>query len=245
MRTETSARGRLIVALDVDTLSEALQMVGRLGDDVSFYKVGLQLFMAGGLTIVKRIVEEGKKVFLDLKIDDTPRTVQEAVRTSAMDGVEFFTLQGNADTARAARAGRGQRSTPKFLQVTYLSSWDSSDLLDHLHADPGAGKGSIDDQVVHRARRILASGCDGVIASGTSVSRLRREFPDMLIVTPGIRPSGASSDDHKRSMTPIEAISSGADYLVVGRPIRSSDDPQATAHKIQQEIEQALRSLAA
>jgi orotidine-5'-phosphate decarboxylase len=245
MRTESSARERLIVALDVDTLAEALRMVDRLGDDVSFYKVGLQLFMAGGLTIVKRIVEEGKKVFLDLKIDDTPRTVQEAVRNSAIDGVEFFTLQGNADTVRAARAGRGQRSSPKFLQVTYLSSWDSSDLLNHLHADTGAGKGSIDDQVVHRARRILDSGCDGVIASGTSVSRLRREFPGMLIVTPGIRPSGASSDDHKRSMTPIEAISSGADYLVVGRPIRSSDDPQATAHRIQQEIEQALRSLAA
>jgi orotidine-5'-phosphate decarboxylase len=245
MRTESSARERLIVALDVDTLAEALRMVDRLGDDVSFYKVGLQLFMAGGLTIVKRIVEEGKKVFLDLKIDDTPRTVQEAVRNSAIDGVEFFTLQGNADTVRAARAGRGQRSSPKFLQVTYLSSWDSSDLLDHLRADTGAGTGSIDDQVVHRARRILDSGCDGVIASGTSVSRLRREFPSMLIVTPGIRPSGTSSDDHKRSMTPIEAISSGADYLVVGRPIRSSDDPMATAHKIQQEIEQALRSLAA
>ena len=245
MRTESSARERLIVALDVDTLAEALRMVDRLGDDVSFYKVGLQLFMAGGLTIVKRIVEEGKKVFLDLKIDDTPRTVQEAVRNSAIDGVEFFTLQGNADTVRAARAGRGQRSSPRFLQVTYLSSWDSSDLLSHLHADSGAGKGSIDDQVVHRAKRIVDSGCDGVIASGTSVSRLRREFPGLLIVTPGIRPTGASSDDHKRSMTPIEAISSGADYLVVGRPIRSADDPQATAHKIQQEIEQALRSLAA
>jgi orotidine-5'-phosphate decarboxylase len=245
MRTEPSARERLIVALDVDTLAEALRLVDRLGDDVSFYKVGLQLFMAGGLTIVKRIVEDGKKVFLDLKIDDTPRTVQEAVRNSAIDGVEFFTLQGNADTVRAARVGRGQRSSPKFLQVTYLSSWDGSDLLDHLHADAGAAKRSIDDQVVLRARRILDSGCDGVIASGISVSRLRREFPGMLIVTPGIRPSGASSDDHKRSMTPIEAISSGADYLVVGRPIRSSDDPKATAHKIQQEIEQALRSVAA
>jgi orotidine-5'-phosphate decarboxylase len=245
MRTDIAPRGRLIVALDVDTLNEALQIVSALGNDVGFYKVGLQLFMAGGLTIVKRIVEEGKKVFLDLKIDDTPRTVQEAVRNSAIDGVEFFTLQGNADTARAARAGRAQRSSPKFLQVTYLSSWDTSDLLEHLHIDPGADKLSIDDQVVNRARRILDSGCDGVIASGTSVSRLRREYPNMLIVTPGIRPSGTSSDDHKRSMTPFEAIRAGADYLVVGRPIRSSDDPKGTAHKIQQEIEQALRSKAA
>ncbi len=106
MRTEPSAQERLIVALDVDSLAQALRLMDRLGDDVSFYKVGLQLFMAGGLTIVKRIVEEGKKVFLDLKIDDTPRTVQEAVRNSAIVGVDFFTLQGNADTVRAARVGR-------------------------------------------------------------------------------------------------------------------------------------------
>src|ERR1700684_604462 len=109
MRTEPSARERLIVALDVDSLAEALRLMDRLGDDVSFYKVGLQLFMAGGLTIVKRIVEEGKKVFLDLKIDDTPRTIEQAVRNSAIDGVEFFTLQGNAQTVRAAQAGRAAR----------------------------------------------------------------------------------------------------------------------------------------
>ena len=245
MRTETAARERLIVALDVDTLPEALAIVSGLGNDVSFYKVGLQLFMAGGLDIVRRIVEQGKKVFLDLKIDDTPRTIQEAVRVSAIDGVEFFTLQGNAQTVRAAKAGRASRTAPKFLQVTYLSSWDTSDLLEHLHIDPGSDKASIDDQVVNRARRILESGCDGVIASGSSVSRLRREFPSLLIVTPGIRPSGSSSDDHKRSMTPFEAIRAGADYLVVGRPIRASSDPKGAAHRIQEEIEQALRGQAA
>jgi orotidine-5'-phosphate decarboxylase len=245
MRTDIAARERLIVALDVDTGSEALQLVNELGSDVSFYKVGLQLFMEAGLIIVRRIVDKGKKVFLDLKIDDTPRTVQEAVRNVAIDGVEFFTLQGNRDTARAAKAGRGSRSSPKFLQVTYLSSWDSSDLMDYLHIENATDKVSIDDQVVHRARRILESGCDGVIASGTSVSALRREYPNMLIVTPGIRASGSSSDDHKRSMTPFEAIRAGADYLVVGRPIRCAQDPQATAHVIQQQIEQALRSKAA
>jgi orotidine-5'-phosphate decarboxylase len=245
MRTETSARERLIVALDVDTVDEALQIVSQLGPDVSFYKVGLQLFMEGGLGVVRRIVDAGKKVFLDLKIDDTPRTVQEAVRNSAIDGVEFFTLQGNADTVRAARAGRGQRPSPKFLQVTYLSSWDTSNLHEHLHIDAGSDTLSIDDQVINRAKRILDSGCDGVIASGTSVGRLRREYPDLLIVTPGIRPSGTGSDDHKRSMTPFEAVKMGADYLVVGRPIRSAADPKATAHKIQQEIEQALRGQAA
>jgi orotidine-5'-phosphate decarboxylase len=245
MRTDIAARERLIVALDVDTGAEALQLVNRLGSDVSFYKVGLQLFMEGGLTIVKRIIDQGKKVFLDLKIDDTPRTVQQAVRNIAIDGVEFFTLQGNRDTVRAANAGRGSRPSPKFLQVTYLSSWDSADLMEYLHIEAGADMLSIDDQVVSRARRILESGCDGVIASGTSVSRLRREYPKLLIVTPGIRPSGTASDDHKRSMTPFEAIQAGADYLVVGRPIRCAADPQATAHIIQREIEQALRSKAA
>jgi orotidine-5'-phosphate decarboxylase len=245
MRTDIAPRERLIVALDVDSGAQALQLISRLGNDVSFYKVGLQLFMQAGLTIVKRIVGEGKKVFLDLKVDDTPRTVQEAVRNIAIDGVEFFTLQGNAATARAARAGRGQRSSPRFLQVTYLSSWDSSDLIDHLHIETSTDKASIDDQVVNRAKRILESGCDGVIASGTSVSRLRREYPNLLIVTPGIRPSGTTTDDHKRPMTPFEAIRAGADYLVVGRPIRSSDDPQGSAHRIQEQIEEALRSKAA
>jgi len=245
MRSEIAARDRLIVALDVDTLPEALAIVTDLGEDVSFYKVGLQLFMGGGLSIVRRIVEQGKKVFLDLKIDDTPRTIQEAVRVSAIDGVEFFTLQGNAQTVRAAKAGRASRSAPRFLQVTYLSSWDASDLAEQLHLDAGSDRLSIDDQVAARARRILDSGCDGVIASGSSVSRLRREFPQLLIVTPGIRPSGSATDDHKRSMTPFEAIRAGADHLVVGRPIRASGDPKATAHRIQQEIEQALRGQAA
>jgi orotidine-5'-phosphate decarboxylase len=245
MATEVAPKERLIVALDVDSHAEALRLVRDLGNDVSFYKVGLQLFMAEGLTIVRRIVEQGKKVFLDLKIDDTPRTVQEAVRNSAIDGVEFFTLQGNAATARAAIAGRGQRMSPKFLQVTYLSSWDGSDLLEQLNIEPGADKLSIDDQVVNRAKRIIDWGCDGVIASGSSVSRLRREYPQLLIVTPGIRLAGGSTDDHKRSMTPVEAIAAGADYLVVGRPIRSADDPKATAHKIQEQIGQALRSKAA
>jgi orotidine-5'-phosphate decarboxylase len=245
MSAAISARDRLIVALDVDTGDEAMALVEQLGGDVSFYKVGLQLFMQGGLSIVHRIVARQKKVFLDLKVDDTPRTIQEAVRNSAIAGVEFFTLQGNRDTARAAIAGRGARTAPRLLQVTYLSSWDAADLQEHLQVQAGAPGLSMDEQVVQRTRRILESGCDGVIASGTSVAQLRREFPQLLIVTPGIRPSGTASDDHKRSMTPLQAIRAGADYLVVGRPIRTSSDPKATAHSIQAEIEQALRSQAA
>jgi orotidine-5'-phosphate decarboxylase len=248
--SQISPAERLIVALDVDTQKEAMSLVSQLGHDVTFYKVGLQLFMESGLHIVKALVSNGKKVFLDLKIDDTPRTVQEAVRNTAIDGVEFFTLQGNGDTAKAAKEGRGNRSSPKFLQVTYLSSWDTTDLIEHLNVPKELqkklqGQLNIDEMTVGKADRILTAGCDGVIASGTSVSNLRRRFPNILIVTPGIRPSGTNTDDHKRSMTPQEAISAGSDYLVVGRPIRTSTDPSGTARRIQSEIQQALASKAA
>lgn len=237
---------RLIVALDVDTHADALALVQRLGPEVGFYKVGLQLFMAGGLSIVRELVGLGKKVFLDLKIDDTPRTVKEAVRNASIAGVELFTLQGNADTVAAARDGRAGRATPKFLQVTLLSSWDQSTLVEHLHG-PAAGSGAVDldEFVLRRSERILASGCDGVIASGSSVGKLRRKYPELLIVTPGIRPAGAGSDDHKRSLTPFDAIRAGADYLVVGRPIRDAGDPRQTAAAIRGDIARALASEAA
>jgi orotidine-5'-phosphate decarboxylase len=246
MRSPIAPAERLIVALDVDTRAEALQFVRTLGEDVSFYKVGLQLFMQSGLQIVRELVELRKKVFLDLKIDDTPRTIREAVRNAAVAGVEFFTLQGDAGTAAAARLGRGERSLPKFLQVTLLSSWDKCDLAEHLHT-PSAAQGQVDldEFVLRRSERILASGCDGVIASGSSVSKLRSKYPDLLIVTPGIRPSGAASDDHKRSLTPSEAIRSGANYLVVGRPIRDAGDPKGSAARIQDEITRTLAHAAA
>jgi orotidine-5'-phosphate decarboxylase len=202
--------------------------------------------MQSGLQIVDQLVQLGKKVFLDLKIDDTPRTVGEAVRNAAIAGVELFTLQGNADTAKAAKLGRGDRLAPRFLQVTLLSSWDNADLSEHLHA-PSRSQGPIDldEFVLRRSERILASGCDGVIASGSSVGKLRKKFPELLIVTPGIRPSGAGADDHKRSLTPADAVRAGADYLVVGRPIRDANDPKATAARIQDEIARALANEAA
>jgi orotidine-5'-phosphate decarboxylase len=237
---------RLIVALDVDARADAVALVNRLGSEVSFYKVGLQLFMENGLAIVRELVDLRKKVFLDLKIDDTPRTVREAVRNASIAGVELFTLQGDADTVAAARAGRGTRAAPKFLQVTLLSSWDQGSLLEHLHAPAGSSATvDLDEFVLRRGERILASGCDGVIASGSSVAKLRRKHPELLIVTPGIRPAGAGSDDHKRSLTPFEAIRAGADYLVVGRPVRDALDPKATAAGIQSDIARALASEAA
>jgi orotidine-5'-phosphate decarboxylase len=246
MRTEIAPRERLIVALDVDTRDEALALVRKLGDDVVFYKVGLQLFMQSGFPIVKTVADLGKKVFLDLKINDTPRTVEKAVRMAANADVKLFTLQGNGATSEAATLGRGAGSFPKFLQVTYLSSWDANDLRDYFHIPKTFPKKmDMDEQVLRRSERIISSGCDGVIASGTSVGKLRAQYPDLLIVTPGIRPAGVSTDDHKRSLTPSDAILAGASYLVVGRPIRDSSDPKGASARIQEEIARALASKAA
>src|SRR6185312_2674411 len=149
------------------------------------------------------------------------------------------------ETAKAAAEGRGTSPRPKFLQVTYLSSWDLNDLREQLNPGGGEAAFDFDEHVVMRARKILEAGCDGVIASGSSVARLRAAYPQILIVTPGIRPSGAATDDHKRSLTPAEAIRAGADHLVVGRPIRTADDPRGTAKRIQEEIAAALQGAGA
>jgi len=235
-----SASERLIVALDVDTKEEAAEIVKALGNTVSFYKVGFQLYIASGLEVVGELTRQGKKVFLDLKLDDTPRTVEKTIRNMQKDGIEFFTLQGDGDTVKAAREGRGKRKNPKFLQVPLLSSRDAQDLGEQLDTGDAAHPVDLDGVVVRRARRILEAGCDGVIASGTSVGKLRQEIPDILIVSPGIRLEGSDPNDHKRMLTPYDAIKAGADYLVVGRPIRNSSDRSGTARHIQDEITRAL-----
>jgi orotidine-5'-phosphate decarboxylase len=246
MRINIPSRERLIVALDVDTAEEAIGLVNKLGNDVTFYKVGLQLFLQNGLPIVKAVADLGKKVFLDLKINDTPRTVEKAVRAAVNADVELFTLQGNVETSAAAKRGRGDKCSPKFLQVTLLSSWDRADLVEYLQTPPKYQlQIDLDNYVLHRTESIVESGCEGIIASGTSVRKLRNKYQDLIIVTPGIRPTGGSADDHKRSLTPSQAISAGADYLVVGRPIRDSGDPKGTAATIQEEIAQALAGEAA
>ncbi len=237
---DTSDDDRLIVALDVDTEDEALGVVRDLGDSVSFYKVGFQLFIASGVRVVTELALLKKKIFLDLKLDDTPRTVEETVRNMAAHGVQFFTLQGNRATAKAAKAGRGNQECPLFLQVTLLSSWDESDLREMLHMSD-AQQIDLDEVVMTRARKIIESGCDGVIASGSSVRKLREAFPGMVIVTPGIRPEGIGANDHKRALTPYAAIMAGADYLVVGRPIRSAPDKIGMVRGIKDDIRRALR----
>ena len=221
--------GRLIVALDVDERGQALRLVDRLGDAVAFYKVGWQLFIGEGFPFVRELKDRGKRVFLDLKMDDIEATVRAAVG-NLKESADFLTIHGTAATVRAARAGRGDRGHPRFLMVTALSSIDTSDVR-NAFANPAL---DVDDYATAKAGDALDAGCDGLIASGRSVRRLRSAFPerDFVVVAPGIRPEGAGADDHKRSLTPLEAVRDGADYLVVGRPIRDAPDPAASAARI-------------
>ena len=229
--------GRLIVALDVDGRGPALRLVDRLGDAVSFYKVGWQLFIGAGFPLVRELKDRGKRIFLDLKMDDIEATVRAAVANMKEDA-DFLTIHGTAATVRAARAGRAERTRPRFLMVTALSSIDSRDLRSSF-ANPAL---DVDDYATARAADALDAGCDGLIASGTSIRRLRAAFPDrgFVVVAPGIRPDGEGADDHKRSLTPTEAVRDGADYLVVGRPVRNAPDPAASAARIAEGIARGL-----
>jgi orotidine-5'-phosphate decarboxylase len=237
--SDHTANEKLIVALDVDTRPQAIELVEKLDGCVSFFKVGLQLFVGAGFAIVEELLHRKKEVFLDLKIEDVPATIQRTVSNMAVAGVRFFTIGGNGPTAAAARQGRGNNTYPKLLQITALSSWDDDDLYELTHSkDIG-----VNDWALKRATKIMDAGCDGLIASGDSVQLIRKKYPKgkAIIVTPGIRPKGASIDDHKRTLTPYEAIIAGSDYLVVGRPITGSDDPKKAAKEINAEIEKALK----
>ncbi|MGI9333680.1 MAG: orotidine-5'-phosphate decarboxylase [Gammaproteobacteria bacterium] len=234
-----SASDRLIVALDVDTASEADRLVDDLGDTVSFYKVGWQLFMREGLAYVQRLIGERKKrVFLDVKFEEIPRTVEESVRNVAREGTHFFTITGNSEAVRAAIAGRDGHSLPHFLYLTFLSSLDENDLR---ALTGGAGTG-LETFIGNRARMAREQGVEGFIASGESVAWLRRDaaLEGAIIVTPGIRPAGESVNDHKRALSPAQAIQSGADYLVVGRPVHKAANPRAVATQIIDDIDNAL-----
>lgn len=242
--TERSASDHLIVALDFDTADAADALVGDLGEAVGFYKVGWQLFVGAGWSYVERLLDQGKKVFLDLKIGDIDNTVRAALRNMPDEfagALELLTLQGNEATVRAAKAGR-RGEKPALLMVTLLSSMDGSDL-----AAPGADPvPEVSTVVRQRAKRALEAGCEGLVASGQSVRELREAFPDQafLIVTPGVRPAGEALDEHKRSLTPYQAILDGSDHLVVGRPIAKAEHPQASAAAILSEIERALQDRA-
>lgn len=224
-------KDRLIVALDVPDANAARVLVGRLGDSVSFYKIGLELAMSPGFfRLLDWLKAEHKRVFVDLKFFDIPETVARAVTNLAARGADLCTIHGNQAMMEAAARAKGERL--KVLAVTALTSLDRGDLDDLGFACDVA------ELVLSRARRALAAGCDGVVSSGLEVARLRREAPKELIcVTPGIRPlDNRVEADQKRIMTPAAAIAAGADYLVVGRPIRDAADPRAMAEAIQAEI---------
>jgi orotidine-5'-phosphate decarboxylase len=219
---------RLIFALDVATPSEAREWVEKLGDSVWFYKLGLQLFMAGGYyELMEWLTRRGKLVFVDLKFFDVPETVGSAVRQLRNRHVRFATVHGND---RILEAAATQKHDVKILAVTVLTSLDQHDLSDlGFQCTPA-------DLVLSRARRALRIGCDGVISSGLEVVRLRDELgPNFLVVVPGIRPV-ENVDDQKRVVDVEQAFQSGADYVVIGRPIRKAPDPAAKAAEYQERI---------
>ena len=219
---------RLIVALDVATPNEAKALVERLGDAARFYKVGLELFMAGGyFELLEWLVKRGNKVFVDLKFFDVPETVRRAVANLRGRGVSFSTVHGNQAMMEAAAQEKGE---VKILAVTVLTSLDRGDL------DDLGFSCDLERLVLSRARRALQAGCDGVVSSGLEARKLKAEFQDrLLVVTPGIRPV-KNEDDQKRTVDAAQAFANGADYIVVGRPIRSAADPRAAAQAIQRSI---------
>jgi orotidine-5'-phosphate decarboxylase len=229
------ANERLIVALDVADASAAGALVVKLGDAATFYKIGLELLMAPGFfDLLNWLSAEQKKVFVDLKFFDIPETVARAVRNLAERGADFCTVHGNQSIMEAAAKAKSGKL--RVLAVTALTSLDRGDLDDMgFQCDVG-------ELVLSRARRALAAGCDGVVSSGLEVTRLKQEIGGKLVcVTPGIRPvDNRVESDQKRVMTPAAAIKAGADYIVVGRPIRDAADPRAAAESIQQEIASAL-----
>ena len=225
-----SPRDRLIVALDVPSVGEAEALVARLGDSVSFYKIGLQLIYAGGLPFAERLGRSGKQVFLDAKLLDIDNTVGGAVQSIAAIGMTFLTVHAYPKAMRAAVAARG-KARLRLLAVTVLTSMDEGDLA-------AAGYGtSVRDLVARRAADARDAVMDGIVASPAEAAAVRSIVgPDVAIVTPGIRPAGAGAGDQKRIATPAAAIQAGADYLVVGRPITSAPDPKSAADAIVAEI---------
>ena len=231
---EIAPRDRLIVALDVPSPVAAEGMVDRLGDSVTFYKIGYQLAYAGGLPLVGKLADRGKKVFIDLKLHDIGNTVMRGVESIAKLGATFLTVHAYPQTMKAAVEGRAGSSL-KILAVTVLTSYNDDD----LHA---AGyRLGVSELVEARAQQAQVLGVDGLVCSPEEAGSLRKIVGhQMNLVTPGIRPAGAASGDQKRIMTPGRAIAAGADYLVVGRPVVEAGDPRATAEAIQAEIAQAL-----
>ena len=230
-------RDRMIVALDLSTVASADAMVARLGDAVSFYKIGYQLAFAGGLSFAQELARAGKQVFLDLKLHDIGNTVAKGVESVARLGATFLTVHAYPQTMKAAADARGA-SNLRLLAVTVLTSYDDGDLA-------AAGYDfTVAELVGERAAQARDMGIDGLVCSAAEASSLRGIVGHrMTLVTPGIRPDGADSGDQKRIMTPAAAVAAGADYLVVGRPIVDAADPKAAAQAIVAEIADAAEKV--
>ncbi len=220
---------RLIVALDVPNALAGLELAGKLGDTVTFYKIGLGMLTGGGLALANELKQDhGKRIFLDMKLFDIGATIEAAVRGLAQFDLDFLTVHGDPHVVRAAKEGAAG-SDLKILAVTILTSLDRADL------DAGMIKsGDLPDLVAERAGRAFDAGADGVIASPQEAAMIRAlpEAKGRLIVTPGVRPEGSALGDQKRVATPAQAIADGADHIVVGRPIWAAQDPRAAAEAI-------------
>ena len=228
------AREKLIVALDYWDINDAIKLVEQLGNEVSFYKIGLGLQLAGGDALAKGLIQQGKRVFLDYKYFDIGETVKTAVKRAAEMGVDFLTVHGVGGILRAAVEGRGS-SRLKLLCVTVLTSMDGDDIKEMgFPCD-------VEELVVARAKKALDAGIDAVVASAREAAAIRKQVGNkLMIVSPGIRPHDSSTDDQKRVATPGGAIHAGADYLVVGRPITRAADPKQAAKDIISEMAAAL-----
>jgi len=228
-------RERLIVALDVSSVEAAQAVVDRLGDTVSFYKIGYQLGFAGGLGFSQRLIDAGKQVFVDLKLHDIANTVAQGVRSVARLGATFLTVHAYPQTMKAAVEARENRL--RILAVTVLTSFDDADLAAAGYAM------TVPELVARRAAQARDIGVDGLVCSAEEVANLRAIVgPKLALVTPGIRPAGSDPGEQKRIATPSAAIAAGADYLVVGRPILAAADPKAAAEAIVAEIASATKA---
>ena len=223
---------RLIVALDVPNVLDGMKIAEKLGNSVSFYKIGLGMLTGGGLALANELKASGKRIFLDMKFFDIGATVERAVAGIAQYDLDFLTVHGDPHVVRAAVAGRGDTDL-KILAVTILTSLDRSDLDDCL-----IQSGDIQKLVIERARLAFIAGADGVISSPQEAALIRAlpEANGKLIVTPGVRPTGAALGDQKRVATPTSAISDGADHIVVGRPIIQADNPVEVTRAILAEL---------
>ena len=232
LRENIPARERLIFALDVPDRARAVQWMDRLGDSVAFCKIGLEL-LAGGeyFDVLRELKRRGKRIFVDLKLHDVPATVSAAVRGLADYGVEFCTV--HCDSRAMLEAAAEAKGGMRLLAVTVLTSNDRNDL------EALGVRGSVADTVIARAKLAHDAGIDGVVCSGADLQALRKAAPDLLAVCPGIRPSGPVNDDQKRVVDVRTAFANGADYIVVGRPIRQAADPRAMADEIVGQIESA------